>query len=45
MYNLFLNFIVDNLFSLQIKQLLKVISNSLFLQIYNFIFFFFVFDL
>ena len=35
----FLNFIVDNFFFLKIKILLKVISISLFLQIYNFIIF------
>ena len=36
-YNCSLNFIVDNFFSLKIKQFIKVISISLFLQIYNFI--------
>ena len=35
-----LNFIVDNFFSLKIKQFQKVISITLFLQIYNFIMFF-----
>ena len=37
MYNLSITFIVDNLFSLLIKQFQKVISIPLFLQIYNFI--------
>ena len=36
-----LNFIVDNLFSLKIKNFQKVIFITLFLQIYNYIFFFF----
>ena len=37
MYHLSITFIVDNLFSLIIKQFQKVISIPLFLQIYNFI--------